>query len=168
MGAGGGNSCIFATSVGSDLCISGQPPDFRHDLGNNFCTQQYFPDHPGLYYQSSNGVAIHCLVSSFSPEPKIRDFRPLQNLCARSTPPSPSVRPHNITRTILSRANARKIDAAIVRRLFGDQFWWQIRDFRSFQEFRLRSADMAWLVRLHYIVRETKKKLCLTIGNRLA
>ncbi len=67
---GGGNRCIFATSVGSDLPllgISGRSLNFCHNLGNNFLIGQWLPEHPELYYQSPVGVAS----SSFTSESKM-------------------------------------------------------------------------------------------------
>ena len=169
--AGGGNSCIFATSVGSDLLllgIFGRPPNFCHNLENNFLIGQWFPKHPESYYQSTVGVAsspftseskMICLGKSDIFEPsKISasaEFQllPQSSLMALLTP---SYQESKIGWYCLAIGFG---DCSVAgRQLFGSRFRWQIHDFRPFKNFQIHSAAMAWSVWPHSIVWKSEKR----------
>lgn len=92
---------IAATSVGSDLPLG-------IFAGKYFSIGQLFPWHSNSYYQSTVGVAMHCLSSSFTSEPKTAS-RGKSEISDRSRisactklKPLPLFTP-KITRTVVSR-----------------------------------------------------------------
>lgn len=146
--------CTISAQLGGPLSQDNRTPHFS--LG------QWFSEHPALYYVSSGGVAIYCLVPSLASESKLAscgksDFDHSRHI--RSTPIGTS-----ITHIVILRAKAWKVGAAArigncVRRSIT-----QRPILSDFQQFRLHLAVMARSVRLHRIIRQSKTKPCLNMG----